>query len=101
MSHYIVRVSTAPVKGKARHYGPWIRLAVIEVPDGVKSVPAIDIRGRNVLRIVRTWGFRRALYDGRTMRSAGKAAIAEAKDLARKLNRRKAREALRAFDPAI
>lgn len=101
MSHYIVRVSTAPVKGRARRYGPWIRLAVLEVPDCVTSVPAIDIRGKNVLRIVQTWGFGRALYDGRTPRSAGKAAIAEAKALTHKLNRRKAREALRAFDPSI
>ena len=101
MSHYIVRVSTAPVRGKARRYGPWIRLAVIEVPDGVTSVPAIDVRGKNVLRIVRTWGFRRALYDGRTEKSAGKAAIVEARALASKLNRRKEREALKAFDPSI
>jgi hypothetical protein len=59
---------------------------VIEVPDGVESVPAIDPRGRNVIRIVRRWGFDRALWQGKTERSAGNRAIAEARALAERLN---------------
>jgi hypothetical protein len=100
-THYIVRISTAPVKGKARRFGRYIRLAVLEVPEGVTSVPAIDTRGRNVVRIVHTWGFRRALHLGKTPRSVGQLAIANAERMAERLNRRAARRALASFDPCI
>jgi hypothetical protein len=101
-THFIVRISTAPVKGKARRFASrYIRLAVLEVPVGVTSVPAIDVRGRNVVRIVHTWGFRRALHLGKTSRSVGQMAIANAERMVARLNRRAMRRALASFDPCV
>lgn len=99
--YYIVRVSSAPVKGKARKFGGYIRVGVLRVDEGVKAVPAIDERLRVVQGISATWGFRRALHCGKTERSEGRKAIAEAERMAERLNRWERARRLAAFDPAI
>lgn len=103
-SVYLVRVSAGQVAGRARKYGAgrYKRIAVIEVSDDYAGEPPpIDPRRKAVVRIVRTWGMRRALWLGTTSRSAGARALDEARSLCDNLNRKRAAQTAAAFDPAI
>lgn len=81
MSKYIV-VSKA-ARMPAGCWGRYRRVAVVEVRDPKAPVPAIDERGRNVVRIVETW---ERLNVGRTDKCAFERAMAEARAMADELN---------------
>ena len=66
MSKYIIKSSAACMPSSCK-YGPYRRIAVLEVEDGVESVKMISPRARGVKRVVQTW---ERLYAGKTDRCA-------------------------------
>lgn len=85
-THFIVQVATAQMPASVRC--AYIRVAVLEVEEGLERVAMISERARGCRRVVATWE-RRCV--GRTERSASARAIAEAETMAADLNARAAR----------
>jgi hypothetical protein len=83
VSHYIVQTAAACMPSSCK-YGPYRRVAVIEVEDGVQRVAMISPRARGAVRVVKTW---ERLYAGSTDRCAYSVALATASALAADLNR--------------
>ena len=83
MSRYIVRHACAKMPSSCR--GTYRRVAVLEVEDDCDdSKPLmISARARGVVRVVETW---EGLNVGKTHRCAFSRALAEANELARRLN---------------
>ena len=82
MSRYIVMTSAAAVKGKARQFGTYRNVAVVEVANGTQPA-MISARARGVVRIVRHWG---ACSVGKTAKCQYQVALAEAGALIEELN---------------
>ena len=81
MSQFIIQsaAATMPISCKG---GPYRRVAVLEVEDGVERVKMISGRARGVVRVVRTWERR---FVGLTDKSAFFRAKAEAEALVAEL----------------
>ena len=83
MTHYIVMTASAKVSGKARQFGRYGHVAVVEV-ENADTVPVmISERARGVVRIVWDSG---ACSIGKTDRSAFAVAKAHATAMAARLN---------------
>jgi len=78
---YIVQKSAAKMPSSCK--GKYVRIAVLEVADGVTHVSMISDRAKGVKRVVRTW---EGCHDGKTAKSASHLALAEAHELAFTLN---------------
>lgn len=83
MSYYLVMTSSAQVKGKARMYGRYRNVAVVEVMTNFDRPKMISERARGVVRIVRHWG---SCSVGTTKRCQYEVALAEANELCAQLN---------------
>ena len=77
---YVVRVSSANMPGSC--WGKYAHVAVMEVAPGTMPT-MISERAKGVVRIVRAWRSRNV---GTTERCAFRRALAEANELAAKLN---------------
>ena len=83
MAHYIIMTASAKVAGKARQFGRYGHVAVVEV-ETADTVPAmISERAKGVVRIVWDSG---ACSIGKTERSAFAVAKAHAAAMADRLN---------------
>ncbi|MGH2367599.1 MAG: DUF6745 domain-containing protein [Chloroflexota bacterium] len=83
---YITMIASAHVSGRARDYGPYKHIAIVEIEPGLKNPPAmISGRARGVRRIVRDSGGLWA--GGSTMRSHWNQVVAEYEDQTAHLNR--------------
>lgn len=83
MAHFIVMTASAKVAGKARQFGRYAHVAVVEV-EAPGVVPAmISDRAKGVVRIVTDSG---ACSVGKTAKSAFAVAKANADALAAKMN---------------
>ncbi len=80
-THYIVQTARAQMPGSC--WGSYRRVAVLEVPKGVKEVRQISERDPQVLSVEATW---EKCNVGTTPRSAYGKALAEAMKLAAELN---------------
>jgi predicted secreted protein len=78
---YIVQTASAKMPSSCR--GKYIRVAVLEVDDGIERASMISRAARGVRRVVQTW---ERCSVGKTARSASAQAIAEAQSLASELN---------------
>ena len=85
-SRYIVQAAGARMPSSCR--GQYRRVAVLEVPEDVDQVSAIDERRRDVIHIVRTW---EKCHVGTTARCAYQIALRKARALADELNATSAR----------
>jgi hypothetical protein len=81
MSHYIVK--TASCTPSVKCWGRYARVAVLEVEDGISDVKMISNRAKGVVKIVYLW---ENCFVGSTERCAYRVALAEAKEIAKKLN---------------
>jgi PP-loop superfamily ATP-utilizing enzyme len=80
---YIVMTSSAHVKGKARLYGSYRNVAVVEVEEG--AIPKmISERAKGVRRIVQHYGSRSV---GKTEKCEYRRALSEAERLTAELNK--------------
>lgn len=79
-TEYVVKTSSARVPMSCR--GSYAHIAVMEVLEGIEP-KMISERARGVVRIVETWW---ALNVGKTEKCAYRRALAEAEELADKLN---------------
>jgi hypothetical protein len=77
MSKFIIKSSAACMPSSCK-WGPYRRVAVLEVEDGVDSVKMISPRARGVIQVVRTW---ERLFVGKTDRCAYERALAHARSL--------------------
>lgn len=87
MEKFIVMSASAPVKGKARKFGRYYRVAVVEITEdwarhGMRPA-MISERARGVVRIVKDYGSHNC---GKTVKSAFYRTMKEAKEYAKKLN---------------
>ena len=80
-THYIVQTARAQMPGSC--WGSYRRVAVLEVPKGVKEVRQISERDPQVLSVEATW---EKCNVGKTPRSAYGKALAEAMEMAAQLN---------------
>jgi hypothetical protein len=80
-THYIVRTSKACMPVKC--WGTYRHVAVIEVDAGVDDVSMISTRAKGVRRIVARWDRK---HVGSTDRCAYEIALAEAEEMADRLN---------------
>ena len=88
MSRFIVQSAAACMPASCK-YGPYRRVAVLEVEDGVSHVRMISARARGVKRVVRVW---ERLYVGSSDRCAFAKAYRAAQQRADELNRELANE---------
>lgn len=83
MTKYIVMESAAQVKGKMAQFGPYRRIAVVEIEDSCDRPAMISERARSVVRIVQEWS---PMHRGKTERSEYYVARKAAERLAAFLN---------------
>ena len=81
MTSLIIQTASAKVSGKARKFGRYQHVAVIEVEPGVTSVSMISERAKGVRRIVWDSG---AVSVGKTARCAYQQALAHAQEIVAK-----------------
>ena len=77
-----VMTASGHVSGKARQYGRYRRVAVVET-DGIELPKMISERAIHCVRIVRDWG---SCSEGKTERCEYRRALAEADALADRMN---------------
>lgn len=83
---FIVMTSSAHVSGKARQFGRYANVAVVQLEEDFSGVPTmISERAKGVLRVVRHWG---ACRVGKTDRCEFAVAKRDAEAMAAKLNNR-------------
>ena len=78
MSYFLVMTSSGQVKGKARQFGTYRNVAVVEIEDEHPRPKMISERARGVVRIVRHWG---TCSVGTTSRCQYQIALREANEL--------------------
>ena len=85
---YLIKTSAAHMPGSCK-YGPYYRLAVLEVTEGTQKVAMISPRARGVVRVIATW---EKLWGGaKTERGAYELAKKEAQEMVASLEKREAR----------
>lgn len=75
---YIIQTASAKVAGKARKFGRYRHVAVLEVEDGIEFASMISTRAKGVRRIVWDSG---AVSVGKTDKCAYAKAMAEAREI--------------------
>jgi hypothetical protein len=78
---FVVMVYSPKLRGAAKKYSAHYRgVRVVETTDGKRPV---SVNAKTVVRVVQEWG---AVNIGRTLKSEGQRALAEANELVAKLN---------------